>query len=269
MQELFGLEGKRILVLGGGQGMGEATSTLIASLGAHVVICDRELERAETVASAIAAGGGTTTALSFDVLNDDALVAGIAEAQMLAGPLDGMATVIGMAGWSTLLDMDMAAWDEDQARNLRYFFLAAREVARGLIARDAPGSIVCVSSVDGMRSAPNHGSYGAANAGLINLVRTMAEEWSPHNIRVNVVAPGPIVTPRIPHQGDEAERKMMVNVPMHRRGSVDDIAKAITFFLSDLSPYVTGQTLAVDGGSLATNPFFTPHDPKAAAQAQS
>ena len=269
MQELFGLEGKRILVLGGGQGMGEATAKLIASLGAHVAVSDRERERAEAVASAITACGGTAEALSFDVLDDAALVAGVAEAQQLVGPLDGMATVIGMAGWGTLLDMDMALWDEDQARNLRYFFLAAREVARSLIARDAPGSIVCVSSVDGMRSAPNHGSYGAAKAGLINLVRTMAAEWSPHGIRVNVVAPGPIVTPRIPHQGDEAERKMMANVPMHRRGSVEDIAKAIAFFLSNLSPYVTGQTLAVDGGSLATNPFFTPHDPKAPAQVQS
>ena len=256
MQELFGLEGKRILVLGGGQGMGEATAKLLASLGAHVAVSDRESERAEAVASAITAGGGTATALSFDVLDDDALAAGVAEAQRLVGPLDGMATVIGMAGWSNLLDMEMAAWDEDQARNLRYFFLAAREVARSLIAREAPGSIVCVSSVDGMRSAPSHGSYGAAKAGLINLVRTMAAEWSPYGIRANVVAPGPIVTPRIPHRGDAEERKMMVNVPMHRRGTVEDIAKAIAFFLSDMSTYVTGQTLAVDGGSLATNPFF-------------
>jgi 3-oxoacyl-[acyl-carrier protein] reductase len=258
MQSLFGLTGKRILVLGGGQGMGEATATLLASLGAHVAVSDRERERAETVASAITADGGTATALSFDVLNDDALVEGIAAAERVIGPLDGMATVIGMAGW-----------DEDQARNLRYFFLAAREVARSLIARDAGGSIVCVSSVDGMRSAPNHGSYGAAKAGLINLVRTMAAEWSPHGVRVNVVAPGPIVTPRIPLQGDEAERKMMAQVPMHRRGTVDDIARAIAFFLSDLSPYVTGQTLAVDGGSLATSPFFTPHDPKASPQDRS
>ena len=84
----------------------------------------------------------------------------------------------------------------------------------------------------------------------------MATEWSPFGIRVNVVAPGPIITPRIPHTGEKGERKMMVNVPMHRRGSPEDIAKAITFFLSDLSPYVTGQTLAVDGGSLTTNQFI-------------
>jgi len=265
MQSLFGLDGKRILVLGGGLGMGEATVRLIASLGAHVAVADRELDRAEGVAADVVASGGIAAPFSFDVLDDQDLVAGIARVEREFGPLDGMATVIGMAAWGSLLEIDMATWDQDHARNLRYFFLAAREIARSLIARKATGSLVCVGSVDGMRSAPNHGSYGAAKAGLINLVRTMATEWSPYGIRVNVVAPGPIVTPRIPHRGDAEERKMMVNVPMHQRGTVQDIAKAITYFLSDMSPYVTGQALAVDGGSLATNPFFPLADPHAEA----
>ncbi len=253
MQSPFGLEGKRILVLGGGLGIGEATVRLIAAHGAHVAVVDRELDRAQHVANDI---GDSAKAYCIDVLDDDALVAGIAQIEREFGPLDGMATVIGMAAWGSLIEMDMATWDADQNRNLRYFFLAAREVARSMIERKVSGSIVCVSSVNGIRSAPNHGAYGAAKAGLINLVQTMATEWSPFGIRVNVVAPGPIITPRIPHTGEEGERKMMVNVPMHRRGTTEDIAKAITFFLSDLSPYVTGQTLAVDGGSLTTNPFI-------------
>jgi 3-oxoacyl-[acyl-carrier protein] reductase len=256
MQSTFGLEGKRILVLGGGLGIGEATVRLIAEHGAYVAVVDRELDRAQHVAAAFVASGGTAAAYWIDVLDDDALVAGIAQIEREFGALDGMATVIGMAAWGSLIEMDMATWDADQNRNLRYFFLAAREVARSMIARKVAGTIVCVSSVNGIRSAPNHGAYGAAKAGLINLVQTMATEWSPFGIRINVVAPGPIITPRIPHTGDEGERKMMINVPMHRRGTTDDIAKAITFFLSDLSPYVTGQTLAVDGGSLSSNPFI-------------
>ena len=256
MQSPFGLEGKRILILGGGLGIGEATVRLIATHGAHVAVVDREIDRAKAVVDEVMDNGGTATAFCIDVLDDGALVAGIAQIEREFGPLDGMATVIGMAAWGALIDMDMATWDADQNRNLRYFFLAAREIARSMMTRQVPGSIVCVGSVNGIRSAPHHGAYGAAKAGLINLANTMATEWSPFGIRVNVVAPGPIITPRIPHTGDAGERKMMVNVPMHRRGSVDDIAKAITFFLSDLSPYVTGQTLAVDGGSLATNPFI-------------
>ncbi len=256
MPSPFGLEAKRILILGGGLGIGEATVQLIAAQGAHVAVVDREIERAQHVAAEVIASGGTAAAYCIDVLNDEALVSGIAQIESEFGPLDGMATVIGMAAWGSLIEMDMATWDADQNRNLRYFFLAAREVARSMIARQAAGTIVCVSSVNGIRSAPNHGAYGAAKAGLINLVQTMATEWSPYGIRINVVAPGPIITPRIPHTGDAAERKMMVNVPMHRRGTTEDIAKAITFFLSDLSPYVTGQTLAVDGGSLTSNPFI-------------
>ncbi|WP_373096934.1 SDR family NAD(P)-dependent oxidoreductase [Zhongshania sp.] len=254
MQALFGLNGKRILVLGGGQGMGEATVRLLASLGAQVAVVDREIKRAESVVADAIANGGKATAYSIDVLNDDALISGIAHIEADSGPLDGMATVIGMAAWSPLADMDMGMWDEDQRRNLRYFFLAAREVAKSLIKRQAPGAIVCVSSVDGSRSAPSHGSYGAAKAGLSNLVKTMTVEWGPQGIRANVVAPGAIITPRIPHAG-ENEKLISGCIPLGRRGTVEEIAQSIVFLLSDMAQYISGQTLAVDGGALATSPF--------------
>jgi NAD(P)-dependent dehydrogenase (short-subunit alcohol dehydrogenase family) len=253
MQSLFGLEGKRILVLGGGQGMGEATVRLLASLGCHVAIADRELDRAERVAAEVG-GLVKTLPIAVDVLDDAALVAAVGRAERELGPLDGMATVIGMAGWGSLLEMGYEAWDTDHRRNLRYFFVAAQAVARLLKARGAPGSIVCVSSIDGARSAPFHASYGAAKAGLMNLVKTMAVEWSAYGIRANVVAPGAIITPRIPHLGD-AEAGAFERVPMLRRGMVDEIAKAIVFMLSDLASYITGQTLAVDGGLLAAYPI--------------
>ena len=248
------LTGKRILVLGGGFGMGEATARLLAQCGASVAVADREVERAAAVADAIVAAGGAAMPIAFDVLDDRALVEGIARTGRDFGPLDGMATVIGTAAWSSLIDMDLATWDEDHRRNLRYFFVAAREVARGLLDRDAPGSIVCVSSVDGSRSAPFHGSYGAAKAGLSNLVKTMSVEWAPRGIRTNVVAPGAIITPRIPHLG-ENEGMISDRIPMRRRGTVEEIAKAIVFLLSDMASYITGQTLAVDGGFLATYPI--------------
>lgn len=252
---LFGLEGKRIMVLGGGQGMGEATVRLLASLGASLAVVDLETERAERVAAEVAAAGATALPFFVDVTDDAALIATIAHVGRELGPLDGMATVVGMAGWSPLVEMELATWDADHRRNLRYFFVAAREVAKSLLAREAPGSMVCVASVDGIVSAPNHAAYGAAKAGLVNLVKTMAVEWSGRGIRVNCVAPGGIVTPRIPFAGETVERKSMEMLPMQRRGTVDDIAKAAAFFLSDMSPYVTGQTLAVDGGYVATGVF--------------
>ena len=255
MTSLFGLEGKRIMVLGGGQGMGEATVKLLASLGASVGVVDLDPARAERVAAEVRETGATALPFDVDVTDDDALVATIARVGRELGPLDGMATVVGMAGWSPIADMELETWDNDHRRNLRYFFLAGREVAKSLLARGAPGAMVCVASVDGIVSAPNHAAYGAAKAGLVNLVKTMAVEWSGQGIRVNCVAPGGIVTPRIPFAGEEAERKSMGLLPMQRRGTVDDIAKAAAFFLSDMSPYVTGQTLAVDGGYVATGVF--------------
>ena len=255
MDELFGLMGKAFLVLGGGQGMGEATVKRLVQLGARVAVADMVAERAETVAAAVNAAGGRAIALTVDVMDDAALIEAIATADAGIGPLDGMATVVGMAGWAPLLDLELDTWDADHRRNLRYFFVAAREVAKRLLERQSPGAIVCVASVDGIRSAPNHAAYGAAKAGLVNLVRSMAIEWSGQGIRVNCVAPGGIVTPRIPFRGEAAERQSMANVPMQRRGTVDEIAKAITFFLSDMASYVTGQTLAVDGGFLTANLF--------------
>jgi NAD(P)-dependent dehydrogenase (short-subunit alcohol dehydrogenase family) len=246
----FGLDGKRILVLGGGQGMGESTSTLLASVGARVAVADLEAERAERVASAV---GGYP--LVVDVTDDDALVAAIARTESELGPLDGLVTLIGMAAWARLTEMTTDIWDLDHRRNLRYFFVAAREVARSLIARGAPGSIVCVTSIDGIRSAAGHASYGAAKAGLVNLVKTMTAEWAGDGIRVNAVAPGAMITPRIPERSKDEEREMMTTVPMHRRGTTDDIGKAVLFFLSDLSAYVSGQTLAVDGGFTAVGPI--------------
>ena len=265
MRELFGLEGKRVMVIGGGQGMGEATVRLISALGGNVAIVDLELERAQRVAGDVRSEGVNAFPVSFDVTDETAVVNGIARIEREFGPLDGMATIVGMAAWAPVVDMTSEIWDRDHNRNLRYFFIAAREVARSLLKRDAPGSIVAVASVDGIRSSPNHASYGAAKAGLISLAKSMAVEWGDNGIRVNVVAPGGIVTPRLPLTDPAAERESMSMLPMRRRGTVQDIAKAIVYFLSDLSPYVTGQTLAVDGGYTAAGVFKHKHTVRSGA----
>ncbi|HEY0958698.1 MAG TPA: SDR family oxidoreductase [Novosphingobium sp.] len=253
---LLGLEGKRIMVLGGGFGMGESTVQMLAGQGAHVAVVDLLSERAEKVASEVARDHGVTTAaFSTDVTDDEAVLATIARVEEEFGPLDGMATVIGMAKWGSLMEISAEDWDIDHRRNLRYFFITARDVARRIIARGAQGSIVCVASVDGLTSSANHASYGAAKAGLVNLVRSMAAEWSHQGVRVNCVAPGGIATPRFPVTDPEFEAKRMAGLPMRRRGVTDDIAKGITFFLSDMANYVTGQTLAVDGGYTAVGMF--------------
>ena len=248
---LFGMKGRRVLIIG------ESTALLLAGLGAEVALLDIEIERAERVRSAIERIGASAYAVEGDVMDEASLVSAMARTEREFGPIDGLVTIIGVAGWSSLTDMTTEIWDKDHNRNLRYVFIAAREFARSLIARSAPGSLVTIASVDGLRSAQNHGSYGAAKAGLVNLVKTMAQEWAPHGIRANCVAPGGVVTPRIPAGSPEQEAAGMAAVPMKRRATTDEIAKAVTFFLSDMATYVTGQTLAVDGGYLAAGGFST------------
>ncbi len=251
----LGLEGRHVLIVGGGQGMGEATARLLASQGCNLTLLDIELDRAERVCGEVRKAGVRANPVQADVLDEGSLVAAIARTEADFGPLDGLVTIIGMAAWAPIVEMTSEVWDQDHNRNLRYFFIAARELAKSLLARGVPGSIVCIASVDGLRSARNHASYGAAKAGLVNLVKTMAHEWSGDGIRVNCVAPGAIVTPRVPRGPDEVERAAMVSVPMARRGTTSEIANAVTFFLSDMASYVTGQTLAVDGGYLAAGGF--------------
>jgi len=264
--ELFGMAGRRVLIVGGGQGMGEASAMLLSALGAEVALLDLELSRAERVRDAIQQSGGRAYAVAGDVTDEDSLVSAMADVESGFGPIDGLVTIIGMAAWSPLIDMDSQLWDQDHNRNLRYVFIACREFARSLIARGAPGSLVTIASVDGLRSAQNHASYGAAKAGLVNLVRTMAQEWAPHGIRANCVAPGGVVTPRIPLGDPDREAAGMALVPMKRRGTTDEIAKAVAFFLSDMTTYVTGQTLAVDGGYLAAGGFSAKLPTAAAGQ---
>lgn len=249
------MQGRRVLIVGGGQGMGKATAQLLASLGADLALLDIEIARAERVKGEVEQLGVSAYAVTADVTDEASLVGAMARVEREFGPVDGLVTIIGMAGWSSLVEMTAELWDQDHNRNLRYVFIAGREFARSLIARGAPGSLVTIASVDGLRSAQNHGSYGAAKAGLVNLVRTMAQEWAPHGIRANCVAPGGVVTPRIPLGDPAKEAEGMALVPMKRRGTTDEIARAVTFFLSDMATYVTGQTLAVDGGYMAAGGF--------------
>jgi NAD(P)-dependent dehydrogenase (short-subunit alcohol dehydrogenase family) len=248
---LLGLQGKSALILGGGQGMGESTALLLARAGCNVGVLDIISERAERVAAAVAEKGPRGVPYVADVTDDAALVAAIGKADRDFGHLDGMVAIVGMARWATLINMPLESWDLDHRRNIRYFFLAARTLAARMLEKGRSGSIVCITSMDGLVSAPYHASYGAAKAGLVNLVRSMAEEWSASGVRVNAIAPGAIITPRIPRKPPEQENAMTRRIPIRRRGTTDEIGKAALFLLSDLASYVTGHTLAVDGGFTA------------------
>jgi NAD(P)-dependent dehydrogenase (short-subunit alcohol dehydrogenase family) len=248
---LFGLEGKKALVVGGGQGMGESSVRYLAQAGCDVAVLDLDPARAERVATAVQAWGRRGVPIIADVTEDDQIEPAVAAAERNLGGLDILVTIVGQAAIRRALDVTPAQWDREQRRNVRYFFFVAQAVARSLIRRQVPGAIVAVASVSGLQSAPNHVPYGAAKAGLINMVRSLAVEWAPYNIRVNAVAPGLIITPRLPDTEEQRQRVQRSLIPMRRRGTTDEIGKSILYLASDLASYVTGQTLAVDGGFTA------------------
>jgi 3-oxoacyl-[acyl-carrier protein] reductase len=251
----FGLTGKKALIIGGGQGMGGSSALFLARAGCDVGLVDVVPERADAVGQKVAALGRQSHTITGNVLEDSQIPQIISEAQAKLGGLDVMVSIVGAAVWGSLLDTTPQAWDEQMQLNLRYFFLASREFAQSLIRRSQPGAIVGIASVDGQRAAPMRGAYGAAKAGLISLVQTMAVEWAPHNIRANAIAPGHIVTPRMYDTPQRAELYAGSLLPMRQRGTPDDIGRAALFLASDMARYITGTTLDVDGGLLAANLF--------------
>lgn len=252
---LFGLTGKKALIIGGGQGMGEASALFLARAGCDVALVDLVAERVDRVAASVQALGRAGHTVIGDVLDDAQIRRIVAEARDRMGGLDAMVSIVGAAAWGSVLDTTAEIFDQQIALNLRYFFLACKEVAATMIAAGSGGSIVGIASVDGQRSSPMRGVYGAAKAGVISLVQTMAVEWARHNIRVNAIAPGHIVTPRLYDTPQRQEGYAASLLPTRQRGTPDDIGKAALFLSSDLARYITGTTLDVDGGLLAANLF--------------
>jgi NAD(P)-dependent dehydrogenase (short-subunit alcohol dehydrogenase family) len=243
-------EGRVALVVGGGGGgIGTAMVETLARAGADIGVITYVEEHAADSRQRVEALGRQCAVAVADVTDEDALVRAIDEIARSLGRIGQLVNVVGGAlvdDWHRTSEYDLGAFDRIIARNLRYAVASCREVARPLLADGAPGSIVNVSSI-AARGTPLLAAYGAAKAGLESFSRTMALEWGARGIRVNLVAPGTIKTPRAGQS--ELADVAAATIPLGRRGDPSDIANAALFLLSDLAAYITGQTIAVDGGS--------------------
>jgi 3-oxoacyl-[acyl-carrier protein] reductase len=253
LDEILGLTDKRAIVVGGGLGIGRASAALLASAGAQVAVVDIERERADQVAAAIVAGGGGAIPLVADVLDREHGGDAIDIAADGLGGLDILVNVVGRSTYQPLIDMDDAHLSMDLDRNMRYQLRDCRAFARRLMDLGHGGAIVNIASEAGLRASPNNAGYGAAKAALISLSRSMAIEWAGYGIRVNCIAPGTIATDHwVSSRGANAETEASQRaavIPMQRVGSQEEVAKAVLFLASDMSSYVTGETLVLDGGS--------------------
>ena len=162
---------------------------------------------------------------------------------------------MGSASWAPLLELSEETWERDFAVNLKHHWYVARSAARAWIDAGESGVLCVVGSVSGVFSSANHGAYGAAKAGLLGLVRTAAEEWWRHGIRVNAVVPGAVRTPRIEAAWSDGSIPRP-DADVHERMALpEDIAGPILFLVSDLARMITGQSLVVDGGSTTQFPY--------------
>jgi len=252
------MDARGIVVIGAGQGIGRQACHALAQAGARVLCVDLDPGLAEDIATeveGVAWVGDATTRADAERLFTEAPAAltGIG-ARGLAGVVD----IVGMARYRDLLEMDDETWDWHHDIVLRHAYLAVQLGGRAL--RDAGGGVmVFVASASGLTAAPRHAAYGAAKAGLIGLVRSAAVEYGPLNIRVNAVAPGIVWTPRVSgYLGEPGRVANAANAPLGRVAYPRDIAAAIVFLASDLSAYVNGQVLSVDGGVGVKFPYGVP-----------
>ena len=251
MRDLLGLRGRSVVVVGaGGGGIGTAICGALAAAGAGVVAVDRDPARLADAERAVAAEGGACTRLVADAGDREQVAALVAKAREAAPPLFGLVNVVGGLGlerWEPLLRYSDATLDELIDTNLRCAFLTSQAVAAELAREGAGGSIVQIASIAALHGMPYGAGYALAKAALLSLARTMALEWGPLGIRVNSVAPGTIRVSRAQAAEDAARDRAVL--PLGRRGVPADVAGGVLYLLSDLSAWVTGQVLAVDGGA--------------------
>lgn len=252
------LKNKVALITAGASGMGKAGAQLFAREGAHVIVVDvNEAATKETVAG-IEAEGGKATAAVVDVRDLDALKALAEQVEREHGALHVLYNNVGIPG-AAGLDLTVEEWNTLIEVNARASFFLTGYLAGALKAANG-ASVIFTSSTSGLIASPSSPLYSFTKGGIVALVKSLAVSFAPDNIRVNAIAPGSVATPGLPSffrnakSAEEREAQMKAfwaQIPLARAAQPEEIAKVALFFASDMSSYVTGQTLAVDGGLTA------------------
>ena len=242
------LVGRTALVTGGGRGLGSAIATAMAAAGAHVLVVDRNTDAADEVVQQITAGGGSASAEALEIGDrtaTDAFVAG------LAGRLERLDVLVNNAGIAPRFrpgDADeRQKWDQTITVNLT----GQWDLSAGLLPlmRHRGASMVFVSSIAGFTAPRSSAAYGASKAAVRSLVQYFSRTLGPTGGRANGLAPGRMASDLLPATADHS--KFLERVPLGRIGETHEIAGPAVFLASDMSSYVTGVTIPVDGGYLA------------------
>jgi NAD(P)-dependent dehydrogenase (short-subunit alcohol dehydrogenase family) len=252
MSDLLGLDGRIVVVSGaGGGGIGTTVTRMAAQAGATVVAVSRSEANLDQHVAPLAQQGLSVVPVAADASTDEGIATVMDQVRRTDGALYGLVNVAGGAAPSTWMPATRVTredWRALFAANLETAFFMSQAVAAEIRAQQNAGSIVSISSISGMNTAPFHIAYGTAKAAIVAMTRTMAAELALDNIRVNAVAPGVTATAASRTYVDDDPDRDRTAIAMGRRGTPEEQAGAILFLLSDMASYVTGQTLLVDGG---------------------
>ena len=243
------LEGRTVLITGGGRGIGRATAVRLAREGANVAINFKgNAAAAEEAKRLVEGAGGKATLVQGDVSVDgqaDEVVK--AALSFGGGRLDILVNNAGITRDNLLVRMSVEDWDAVLDLNLRGAFLVTKAAMRPMM-KQRSGRIVNVASIAGVAGNQGQANYASAKAGLIGFTKTIAREMATRNITCNAVAPGFIPTDLTRDLLARMEETILPQIPLGRFGTVEDVANAIAFLASDEASYITGQVLIVDGG---------------------
>jgi len=239
------LQGKRALVTGGSRGIGRAVVMALAAHGASVAAGHaRETDEIAALGAELEAFGNDSHTVRADVSDEasvTAMVDGVAER---FGGIDIVVNNAGVVSHKMIEDLDLAEWHRVLDTNLTSIFLV---VQRALPAMSAGGSIINITSAVGLKGMPGRTHYTSSKAGVIGFTRSLAKEVGPKGIRANAVAPGIIETDQVGGLTEEGRGRYQNMIAMGRLGQPDDVAGPVLFLASDLSTYVNGETIVVDG----------------------
>ncbi|MBP7687142.1 MAG: SDR family oxidoreductase [Thermoflexales bacterium] len=241
-----------VLVTGAGRGIGKAIALAFARDGAKVAVNDINPSSCEAVAQEIRSGGGEAAAFHADVSNKLAVQAMLIDLEDRWGRVDVLINNAGVEPHKPIVQLDEWDWDRTIDVNLKGAFICAQSVGRMMIKQDG-GVIVNIASIAGRAAGlRDRSAYVASKTGLIGFTKECAREFAAHQIRVNAVCPGVIVTEMTAHLRDnEAQlKKWLEDIPLGRLGEPDDVTGLVLFLCSDAARYITGQAINIDGGKV-------------------
>ncbi len=242
------LKGKVALVTGGSRGIGRAICMRLAAMGAFVYInYVSRPDAAEETKKRILEIGGAAEIIGFDIADGEKVPTALKTIITEAGSIDILINNAGITRDGLIARMKEADWDAVLTTNLKGSFLCSKAASKAMM-KKRWGRIVNVTSVIGFSGNAGQANYAAAKAGLVGLGKSLAREYASRNITVNCVAPGYVQTDMTDSLSDDAKKTIQSEIPLGTLGTVEDIASAVAFLVSDDARYITGQTIHVNGG---------------------